>query len=152
MGTELFPLLPLGNCLSTQLVGALLGFLNSTESLSVCPGASEEQAWQCWAMSSFPVEEGGWCGQHPLLHCWKHLVPAALETPWLGQKPGNSQPEGAMTASPHRRESRCVTQQPEGLKVAATKLFQPDVVTTLENVEMDLNLVWMQSRSKTVRV
>lgn len=33
----------------------------------------------------------------------RHSITAAMETPWLNQEPGNFQPEGAMTASPHGR-------------------------------------------------
>lgn len=89
---------------------------------------------------------------HPLSRCWSHSVSAAMETPWLNQEPGNYQPEGTVTASPHRREHRPVTQQPEGLKVAATKLLHPDIVSMTEDVELNFSLMWLWSGSMIVHL
>lgn len=45
-----------------------------------------------------------------------------------------------------------MTQQPEGLKVATTKLPHPDIVSMTENVEMNLSLPWLWSGLKIIRL
>lgn len=43
-----------------------------------------------------------------------------------------------------------MTQQPEGLKVAATKLLHPDISSMTENVETNFSLMWLWSGSQII--